>query len=438
MATHERPLRYQFHGHFIADLERRVVLKAGRPLANPLMAKEFDVLVFFLQNPGRVIPRDSVTPLSMKHRGRTLTADYVSKIAAKLGVKKDEMFPLTWNVGYSLGVEVRPICASDLEKSGKVFKASELHFNNHTVESMRLSLKQSLQVIDLNPTGLPAAHVTAAFDYMNLGMAAYGAEPPHAVIPEARRHAAAAFAIDPKSSRALGVLGLISMVYDFDWGSAERQLEAALKLNPRDSATLLSYAHYLIASGRPSEAVKAVETAARIDPDDLIIHASVGWIHLFAGDVEGAIVHGEDTRTLYPYFPPAYVILGWAYEAAQRFDQALEQYRISLEKEYSPAALAALGHLEAKMGNAIAGRRALNELENLLSQGRISYVPGYAKALIFAGLGEDDHSLDALDEALSQHCDWLIHLNVERRWDPLRKHGRFRKFGEKVGLISLT
>ena len=88
---------------------------------------------------------------------------------------------------------------------------------------MRASLKQSLRALEINPHGLPEAHVTAAYDYINLSMAAYSADVPDKVIPEARRHAMEALKADPKSSRALGVLGLISLIYDYDWERAKTQ-----------------------------------------------------------------------------------------------------------------------------------------------------------------------------------------------------------------------
>jgi tetratricopeptide (TPR) repeat protein len=362
--------------------------------------------------------------------------NYLSKIAGKLGVDSDDLFKSTRNVGYSFEANVRPIVASDREEGGDLFKASELHFNTHTIASMRASLMQSLRALEINPYGLPEAHVTVAYDYINLGMAAYSAELPSEVIPKARQHAADAFKIDPKSSRALGVLGLISLIYDYDWEKAKTQLEGALELNPNDAATLLSYAHFLVGSGRLDEATEAAKTAARIDPTDLIIHASVGWFHLFAGDIRGAIELGEKSKFLYPDFPPAYVILGWAYEAAERYAEAQKHYETSLDKEYSPAALASLGHLQARRGDRRKALATLKELNQLCESGSISYVPSYCRALVFAGLNEVEECLDALEHACEQRCDWLIHLAVERRWDPVRKSARFRQLMQRIGVIA--
>jgi tetratricopeptide (TPR) repeat protein len=339
-------------------------------------------------------------------------------------------------VGYSFEANVRPIFASDREEGSDLFKASEMHFNMHTIASMQESLKQSLRALEINPYGLPEAHVTVAYDYINLGITAYSAALPSEVIPKARQHAADAFKIDPGSSRALGVLGLISLIYDYDWKNAQTQLEDALKLHSSDSASLLSYAHFLVGSGRLDEAVKAAEKAARIDPTDLIIHSSVGWFHLFAGDARRAIELGEKSKFLYPGFPPAYVILGWAYEAAERYADAQEHYETSLYKEYSPAALASLGHLQGKLGDRRKALATLKELNQLCERGSISYVPSYCRALVFAGLTEVEDCLDALEYASEQHCDWLIHLAVERRWDPVRQNPRFRQLVQRVGVIA--
>ena len=437
MANPDKVMGYNFYRDFFADGERRCVLKGGIPLLNPLTAKEFEVLEFFLQNPRKVIPRRAVKPLDMQTDGRTPTDNYLSKIASKLGVERDELFTSVRKVGYSLNVSVRPVLVSDVEEGGDLFKASELHFNTHTVDSMRASLVQCLQALEINPHGLPEAHVTAAFDYINLSMAAYSAEPPRDVIPKARQHAEYALRLNPKSSRALGVLGLISLIYDYNWRKARDELEAALEIDPNDAATLLSYAHYLVGAGRPSDAVTAVEKAARIDPTDLIIHASVGWIHLLAGDVSGAIKLCErTTSTFYQDFAPGHVMLGWSYEAAGRYEEALRHYRISLEMEYMPAALASLGHLEAKLGERHKGELALRELDHLYSRGSISYVPAYAKALILAGLNDVDGCLNSLEEAFSQRCDWLIHLEADRRWAPIRHLERFKQIVEKVGVTS--
>jgi DNA-binding winged helix-turn-helix (wHTH) protein len=225
MANAERVVGYEFYRGFYADVENRRVLKNGRPLDTPPTQKEFDVLEFFLKTPKKLIAREDIEPLGKQWSGRHPADDYLSRIAAKLGVETEELFKSTKGIGYSFEASVRTIFSSDQQKGGEIFKASELHFNTHTVDSMRASLKQSLRALEINPYGLPEAHVTAAYDYINLSQSAYSAEPPDTVIPQARQHAIDALKIDPTSSRALGVLGLISLIYDYDWEKAKVQLK---------------------------------------------------------------------------------------------------------------------------------------------------------------------------------------------------------------------
>lgn len=434
MVPREEVLGYEFCEVFFADLAERRVLKRGVSLSSPLGAKEFDVLIFFLERPQKVIPRTAVTPLAISYGKRSPTDDYISKIVRKLGVERQDLFRTIRPTGYSLVANVRPIFKSDMQLGHDLFKASELNFNTHTVDSMRLSLRQTLLALAKNPRQ-PKAHVTAAFNYINLAMAAYSAEQPRIVIPEARRHIDEALELDPNSARAHGVSALISLIYDYDFERARSSFEHSLRIDARDSPTLLSYAHFLVSTGDYLGAIDVGTRAAQIDPDDKIIHASVGWFHLLAGDVHEAIKQGENTaRVFYPDFPPAHVILGWAYEAAHEYDNARKHYRISLQQEYSPAAFGSLGHLEAKLGNRAGGLSALQGLHRMHHAGKISYVPAFYKALIFAGLEDAEHCLNALEEALKQRCDWLIHLAAETRWDPVRKHPQFQELVRKIGM----
>jgi DNA-binding winged helix-turn-helix (wHTH) protein len=194
MAT-EKTIGYEFHRGFYADVERRCVLKNGEPLRIPLTQKEYEVLEFFMQNPKKVIAREDLRPLD-KTSGRPPVDNYVSKIASKLGLQSHELFKSTRKVGYSLEANVRAIHASDQEEGGELYRAAEVHFFTHTVDSMRESLAQSLKVLQVNPHGLPGAHITAAYNYINLGMAAHSAELPSKVIPLAREHAGEALKED--------------------------------------------------------------------------------------------------------------------------------------------------------------------------------------------------------------------------------------------------
>lgn len=284
MAKTEEVIGYEFHRIFYADLLRRQVRKDGEPLANPLTDKEFELLQFFLERPATLVRREE-TPLP-KFASRHQLGTHLSRIASKFDIDLPSIFKNKRPVGYEFVGDVHPVHRSDHQQDVEILAASEFNFNIHTVPSMRKSLSQTAQ-LTRKPHGPPEADITAAYDHINLCMAAYSAEIPRVGMPKARRKAQKALRKDPRSSRALGVLGLISMIYDYDLETAQNQLEGALDLNPNDAATLLSYAHFLVSTQHPDEAISAVKKASekstRVEAIDLIIHLSVGWIHLLAG-----------------------------------------------------------------------------------------------------------------------------------------------------------
>jgi hypothetical protein len=109
------------------------------------------------------------------------------------------------------------------------------------------------------------------------------------------------------------------------------------------------------------------------------------------------------------------------------------QRALQLEEDV-PHMMAGLGHLHGKMGNRKLAESILRNLTALKEQGKTAYLSGYCQALIYAGLNQDQMCLAALEGSYDQHCDWLIHLNVEPRWKRIRNEVRFKKLMAKVGL----
>ena len=132
MATADKVVGYEFYRGFYADLEKRFVLKDKKQLSTALTLKGFEVLEFFLRNKKKVIARENVQPLDEPAHGRHPIDNYLSKIAGKLGVEKEDLFKVIRGVGYSFEANLREIHASDQQEAGDIFKASELHFNTHT------------------------------------------------------------------------------------------------------------------------------------------------------------------------------------------------------------------------------------------------------------------------------------------------------------------
>jgi hypothetical protein len=85
----------------------------------------------------------------------------------------------------------------------------------------------------------------------------------------------------------------------------------------------------------------------------------------------------------------------------------------------------------------VAGKRdgAQKILAELLALAQQKYVSSYDIALVYAGLGENEHALEWLEKAFEEHNGWLVFLNVEPRFDNLRSDSKFIVLLKKVGLF---
>jgi tetratricopeptide (TPR) repeat protein len=228
---------------------------------------------------------------------------------------------------------------------------------------------------------------------------------------------------------------LISLIYDYDWIVAEQSFLRALTFDRNQADTLQAYAHLLACSGRSEDAISAIERASLADPDDQIIQVSVAWIYLLCGcatrALEKATLAAED---LYPTFPPAHVILGWVQEAMGDFTGAQISFTRGLELDPVPIAIASLGHLYGLVGDERSAKLALADLRKLKARRKVTYVSGFCEALIYIGLREFSLALNALHRAYEERCDWLIHLTVDPRWEPLREEPNFISLVKQVGI----
>ncbi len=85
------------------------------------------------------------------------------------------------------------------------------------------------------------------------------------------------------------------------WNAAEKDFEAALKLEP-DQPDVLNYLGYswLISGKNMAKAKEYIETALTARPDDPHIIDSMGWAHYLLGEYEEAVSFLERAATLMP------------------------------------------------------------------------------------------------------------------------------------------
>src|SRR6185369_2529265 len=117
--------------------------------------------------------------------------------------------------------------------------------------------------------------------------------------------------------------------------------------------------------------------------------------------------------------------LAWVYTATGRYSQAiteLEQYRDAMPTEEEEF-LASLGQVYALQGKK---QEAEKLLADLMQRSKTRYVSPYLIAYIFAGLGDREHALAALDQAYREHDHYMMYLKVDPKFDQLHSEPRFQ------------
>ena len=89
------------------------------------------------------------------------------------------------------------------------------------------------------------------------------------------------------------------------------------------------------------------------------------------------------------------------------------------------------GYVLAKMGRESEARKVAETLQAL---SRERYIPPYAVAQVYAGLGDMDEAFLWLDRAVDDHDVHLAMLPMEPKWDALRAHPRFAEILRTCGL----
>jgi serine/threonine-protein kinase len=244
--------------------------------------------------------------------------------------------------------------------------------------------------------------------------------------------ASAAVAVDDSLAEPYTSLAYARFLYGWDWSGAEDGFRAAIERNPRYAVARHFYAEYLMAMGRLDEAVDQMDQARELDPLSPTIGFGVGWAQYFMGNYDAAIEEYEKTLEHEPGFVLAPWFLGPAFVQAGEYDRAIEVCESWIPKVRRKQGLRAL----LAYAHAVAGRRdeALDIVRELEGAADGDSVAPDHLALVYIGLGDDERAFDWLDEALNQRVWYLVYLNADPVFEPLRSDPRFDRLVTEVGL----
>jgi eukaryotic-like serine/threonine-protein kinase len=239
-------------------------------------------------------------------------------------------------------------------------------------------------------------------------LAFYGLRAPRDVMPLAKAAAERALALDDGIAEAHTSRGLIAWLYDWDRGTAERELDRAIALNSRYIVARCWRASLKATELDLDEAAAENERAVAIEPFSPFANVQLGLVLLIAGDATRATSSLQTAMELDPQFVMAHWVLGCAHALAGRYEDALGELRATVElSHHLPSMVASLAGVCAEAGRYDEARQLLTELRGRRSR---EYVPALSLAAVCAALGATDEAFDWLEQARADRDVGLLFL----------------------------
>jgi serine/threonine protein kinase len=310
----------------------------------------------------------------------------------------------------------------------KLYLRGRAQWNKRHPEAVRQAIALFQDALEIDPLHA-RSHAGLADAYLMLGF--LQVIPPRDVIPKAKASALRATELAPALAEPHATLGYLAGIFDWDWPTAERELQQAMRLNP--SYAWAPHWYGLLAAPKSLEAsLKYVTLARDLDPLSPIIHTAIGVAHHFRRDYAAALRTYTQILDAQAAFAPAHYYIGLTHEQLGDYEEASTNLRRAAEiAGRGSLFLGALGHCYG-----LAGRRELAEetLRELEDQERKRYVSPYNVMAVRLGLGDTDVALECLERALVDRSSWLWFTPVEPRFDGIREDRRFRELVARYGL----
>jgi TolB-like protein/class 3 adenylate cyclase/Flp pilus assembly protein TadD len=246
-------------------------------------------------------------------------------------------------------------------------------------------------------------------------------------LPQARRAAMKAVALDPENGECYGVLGAISLM-ERKLSEAETNLHKSIELNPNYSFAYERLAWTALIRGNDQEAVERYEQVILLDPLSTRLKGSLANMYYFRGRFEEGVERMRAFLRLDPTDNFLLWSLAYCYAGNGDYQKAIETLRkrtIGTETNWIYA------YCYAKLGKK---EDAQSILDYHLERKKTGHVPDFMMAVIYASLGEQETALDYLEKSMQVAGEnwFVLGLDYDPMLDPLRKHPRFKSIVQSV------
>ena len=296
-----------------------------------------------------------------------------------------------------------------------------------------LGLKRALdcfhQALTLDPS-YALAHAGLA-DACTV-LAQYGLAPPNVLRPKARAAVQRARELAPELAEVHCAAGALSLICDWDWPAAARDLRRAVELNPRSVAARQWLSYYLVfIEGRFDEGLAQARRAVELDPLAPLLVMQLGMALMGAGCYDEAAAPLRRAAELAPTMFLPTIHLGLLYTHVGKSADAIAPLELAVAASgRHPWTLAALAVCYSSLGR-------LGEVEairdELGARARREYVQSSTLAIVAASLGRMDDAFELLDRACDEHDGILVYSKRYPFFKLLQADARMARIYGRIG-----
>jgi len=299
------------------------------------------------------------------------------------------------------------------------------YWNERTKPSVEKGIAYLQKAIQVDPN--------LALAYSDLAdahaiMSDYGMIPMPEAIAKVQEYATKALQIDPGLSQPHAALATVHEM-NFRWTEAEEEFKLAIKLNPNNSTAHHWYAIDLAVKGN-GNAMQEYRKAKELDPLSLSIGHSFGSYLVWSNHLEEGLNLLRSVVDMNDGFVAGHQSLAVAYVVAGMNEDAVLEAKKLLELSNLPSHVGAAGYVLARAG---LKEEAVSILNGLLGQRDTRYTDPSTIAMIYAGLADEDKSLEWLEKALDEKSAGLPYIRISPGFDFLRDNPRFKRISRRIG-----
>jgi TolB-like protein/Flp pilus assembly protein TadD len=330
---------------------------------------------------------------------RPIQADIIQEVVTGLGIRLDEK---------SVAGALRPITSSPAAYQS--FLRGESAFQNGDEDSVKAAIGLFQDAVAKDPSFAQAYGAMAAAE---LEISLFF-EPPLERVDQARKFALRAIALDPSLAEAHGVLGLISLVFDWDFPKAQRELASA---DWRDNAIwqLGCTAHLLYLSRDTRRAEEDLHRILELNPGSVLFVTELGCVNYYAGRYDESIRYYRQVLASSPWAVLASWGLGRSLAGAHRYKEALDvlkKFNTTYGVEH-PLILGEIGYIQAISGDHAAARETIQKLR---TKSRKEWVDPYFTAEIYLALNDRPRTYAWLEKAYQDRSAFLVSIATDPKW----------------------